>query len=304
MLQGYWGPCPLIPIKQMRRKTAGESARREKGMSGIAVRGTREYDALGSNSASSGSRPSGSQTRAAPPGRRVSGAPFGEFKGQLQITSRKIACTSRGPAVNGPRPAPIRKKIIGHDMAVCGQQFFGPSGLRTAHRRFFLVLEEPARQHGAGIFLQPLIEQRADFLPEIGSMTETGEFIALQRVPRGREEELPGRLCWGTCHRRLQEELLDRSILVTHVNGTQRIAAVENCGKFSPADPSLESRLEACQVAATRRARGPAAGIRACSACAGDYEDPDRTAWRPEASEDDQDERAPRMPAEEFPAEK
>ncbi len=44
------------------------------------------------------------------------------------------------------------------------------------------------------------------------------------------------------------------------------------------------------------------AGLRACSACAGDYEDPDRTAWMPDEAggEDREEERG--IPAEEFPA--
>ena len=44
--------------------------------------------------------------------------------------------------------------------------------------------------------------------------------------------------------------------------------------------------------------------MRACSACAGDYEDPDRTAWP--AADDVEDEEhgiAPQASAEEFPAE-
>jgi hypothetical protein len=32
---------------------------------------------------------------------------------------------------------------------------------------------------------------------------------------------------------------------------------------------------------------GLAQSLRACSACAGDYEDPDRTAWAPDEEEDD-----------------
>jgi hypothetical protein len=39
-----------------------------------------------------------------------------------------------------------------------------------------------------------------------------------------------------------------------------------------------------------------------CSACAGDYEDPDRTACTPDEAED-QDDGAPCEPNEEFPAE-
>jgi len=49
--------------------------------------------------------------------------------------------------------------------------------------------------------------------------------------------------------------------------------------------------------------------MRACSACAGDYEDPDRTAWRPDESDDDErgeriDDAAAEPLGEEFPAEK
>lgn len=37
--------------------------------------------------------------------------------------------------------------------------------------------------------------------------------------------------------------------------------------------------------------------VGACSGCAGDYEDPDRTAWEPDEDEDDKD-----RPEAEFPA--
>ncbi len=42
--------------------------------------------------------------------------------------------------------------------------------------------------------------------------------------------------------------------------------------------------------------------LSACSACAGDYEDPDRTAWTPDDSEDEERESAPGASTEEFPA--
>ncbi len=48
-------------------------------------------------------------------------------------------------------------------------------------------------------------------------------------------------------------------------------------------------------------ARGRPEALRACSGCAGDYEDPDRTAWTLEEGED---ENAAEPNAEEFPAEK
>ncbi len=43
--------------------------------------------------------------------------------------------------------------------------------------------------------------------------------------------------------------------------------------------------------------------MRACSACAGDYEDPDRTAWGPGEVEDPEFDGAPSATEEEFPAE-
>ena len=43
--------------------------------------------------------------------------------------------------------------------------------------------------------------------------------------------------------------------------------------------------------------------MRACSACAGDYEDPDRTAWTPNDVDDEERSPAPRTNTEEFPAE-
>jgi len=43
--------------------------------------------------------------------------------------------------------------------------------------------------------------------------------------------------------------------------------------------------------------------MRACSACAGDYEDPDRTARAPDDAEDPEFDDAPGATVEEFPAE-
>jgi len=43
--------------------------------------------------------------------------------------------------------------------------------------------------------------------------------------------------------------------------------------------------------------------MRACSACAGDYEDPDRTAWTPDEPDDEGRDDAPGTTTEEFPAE-
>lgn len=64
---------------------------------------------------------------------------------------------------------------------------------------------------------------------------------------------------------------------VIHVNSTETIPAVEICGKLFSLN--LMRRNEA--AGALRGARAPRGtpGMNTCSACAGDYEDPDRTAW-------------------------
>jgi hypothetical protein len=43
--------------------------------------------------------------------------------------------------------------------------------------------------------------------------------------------------------------------------------------------------------------------VRACSACAGDYEDPERTAWTPDETVGEGNEDEPNVLLEEFPAE-
>ena len=82
---------------------------------------------------------------------------------------------------------------------------------------------------------------------------------------------------------------------VIQVYSTYSVPAVEICGKavsglWTPRRrPGANGRLE---------------GLRACSACAGDYEDPDRTAWTPEERGEAEDEVTSDSTAEEFPAER
>ncbi|HXJ04366.1 MAG TPA: hypothetical protein VNH65_04660 [Candidatus Acidoferrum sp.] len=44
----------------------------------------------------------------------------------------------------------------------------------------------------------------------------------------------------------------------------------------------------ACQPACYRGVEGSQPAQHACSSCAGDYEDPDRTAWTPDMEEDEE----------------
>jgi len=78
---------------------------------------------------------------------------------------------------------------------------------------------------------------------------------------------------------------------------------VDNCAKLRP-----QTGMAADFAKAGREIRGPehggaAAGQRACSACAGEYEDPERTAWAPDESGGEEREDEADQLAEEFPAE-
>jgi hypothetical protein len=64
---------------------------------------------------------------------------------------------------------------------------------------------------------------------------------------------------------------------------------VEKCGK-------------GCSDIALNEERGVRVMMRACSACAGDYEDPDRTALTTTEENDEEEEDALRAEMEEFPA--
>jgi hypothetical protein len=167
----------------------------------------------------------------------------------------------------------IRQKIIGHRMAVCGRGFGGvcirgPLRFRGKHSALALF-DQPAGDHGVGVFVEPLVEERRDFLAEIGGVAEAGKFIALESIAGSGEKKLPGRLGAISGHGALRWNGLtavvlycshSHSMITSNRDVTSLWISVENEEK-------------------------PA---RACSGCAGDYEDPDRSAW-----EEDLDERDP-----------
>ncbi|HET8923835.1 MAG TPA: hypothetical protein VFN26_12680 [Candidatus Acidoferrum sp.] len=79
---------------------------------------------------------------------------------------------------------------------------------------------------------------------------------------------------------------------------------MKKCGKLR--------RQSICQEATAGRRTGffradgeanSLAEVRACSACAGDYEDPDRTAWTPDVPDEVEGAAARDAGGEEFPAE-
>ena len=168
----------------------------------------------------------------------------------------------------------IRQKIIGHRMAVCGSRFGGGLvgrglGFRGENRALAL-LDQPARDHGVGVFVEPLVKQGRDFLAEIGRVPEAGEFVALQGVAGSGEKKLPGRLgaigvhevlrwYWLTC------SVLYRNSIHSAITSNRRVTA-------------LWKNVQSEEISA-----------RACSGCAGDYEDPDRSAWEEDFEEVDEE---------------
>ncbi len=124
------------------------------------------------------------------------------------IKPRKSRSASSRATRMGLRSPLIRQEIIGHRMSavgpIAGPRFGGGLCLRDAERTLML-LHEPAREHGRGIFLQPGIQQLTDLFAEIGGMTEPRKFEALERIARSREQKLPRRLCLLHGHLILQE---------------------------------------------------------------------------------------------------
>lgn len=78
---------------------------------------------------------------------------------------------------------------------------------------------------------------------------------------------------------------------------------MEKCGKVWRQESGPAARHEMLAGAYSGTGEGGAKELRACSACAGDYEDPDRTAWTPDDVEDEERDDAPGATTEEFPAE-
>ena len=132
----------------------------------------------------------GYMTPGTPLGLNGSGFLTAGASGKFHVGRQKIDFTSSGVPACGWRSGPIREKVIGHGGAVSGMRFTGRS-LFPHLLRPFPLLHQPAGKHGRGVFLHPLIEKRADLLAEICGVVESREFIALQRIARSREQELP-----------------------------------------------------------------------------------------------------------------
>ena len=161
--------------------------------------GRRACDALAGKAVARAFKRQGSLPANIPASPLVRTARLGKFSGRQPICSPKIGFTSRGAAIRVRNSGSIRENIIGHRMSRPSQRLSVWRGL-LGGRRAVPLLHQPTREHGRRVFIQILVEKRADFLTEIGGMTKPREFVALERNARSREKELPRGLDPGLGH--------------------------------------------------------------------------------------------------------
>jgi hypothetical protein len=158
----------------------------------------------------------------------------------------------------------IRQKIIGHNMAV-GRHRFGSALIRRgldvgdAHVAF-AQFEEHASDHGVGVFVEQLVDKGVDFLAEIGGVTEAREFVTVERVAGSGEKKFPRRLGAASGHGALRWKRVTRDARNRITTSMVRTSKYQVTGLWKTVQSEENS-------------------ARACSGCAGDYEDPDRSAW-------------------------
>jgi hypothetical protein len=156
----------------------------------------------------------------------------------------------------------VRQKVMGRSLAVAR------SGARVCGLRFrggdagvaFALLDQHAGDHGVGVLVEILVEQGRNLLAQVGGVSKAGQLVALQSVLRSVEKELPGRLGALVVHGGLQYV---RSNVQGRYN-TSKNSVITSHRRVHSLWKSVENKENS---------------LRACSGCAGDYEDPDRTAW-------------------------
>jgi len=187
--------------------------------------------------------------------------------------SRELYGTSDEPSGTLPgilgRSETIRQKIMGPMISVGGSGV-GGRGVLGDRESAFALFDEPTRQLGGGVLLQPLVEQGVDLLAEIGGVAEARKFIGLQGIARSREKKLPGSLGAELRHKDLQ-----RLVLLEHAAHINRLV--------------IHYTSNYCVNALWKRVEKQENAAGCCSGCAGDYEDPDRTAWEADPHEEDRD---------------
>lgn len=160
----------------------------------------------------------------------------------------------------------IRKKIIGHRMAV-GAGGFRRRSIFGGEDGAFTLLHQPASKHGRSVLLEPLVEQFRDLLAEIGSVGEARKFKGLQGGAGSGEKKFPGSLGTILRHRALPKDGMEKY----HGNINSRVIDAHSNNRIIGLWKSVEKKENAQGL---------------CSGCAGDYEDPDWSAWEEEEVEE------------------
>jgi hypothetical protein len=124
------------------------------------------------------------------------------------------------------------------------------------------LLEQPARQQGGGALLDPLIEKAGNIVPQICRVVQPRQLKAAQGEDRSRKEKIPRWL--GSVRAHIDPLGADRNQNILLVILVKYNYNSTSCGYLwkTPGEGSAPGQLR----------------IRACSACAGDYENPDATA--------------------------
>jgi hypothetical protein len=118
---------------------------------------------------------------------RLSGKGGGKNSGRPQRAAFRSCRAVAGVLVKRR----IREEIIRRRIATSSIGFGLAGAERAGVRRAFPQLHEQAGQHRGVVLSEPLIEQPANLLAEIGGMTEAREFVTLQGVARSGKQKIP-----------------------------------------------------------------------------------------------------------------
>ena len=170
-------------------------------------------------------------------------------------------CTGQGDA--------ICQNVIGRTVTVAvGIAGLGLERTFRGQHRTLALLDEPAGQLRRGIFFQVLIQQFGDFFAQVRGVGQARQLVGLERGARGGEKKFPGSLGTKLGHKSLQSGEMQQYY---RDSNTVVIHDVGDTGTYL-----LWKRVENQQ--------NP---LELCSGCAGDYEDPDWTAWEEDSDEED-----------------
>jgi hypothetical protein len=215
--------------------------------------------------------------------------------------ARSVGAGSHGATHSGHRRHRLRVEIIGRRARTLWPRFTR-ARRRRCLRQLLALFHEPSCHQGSGGFLQPDIQELNDLLAKISGVAQSRQFVRLQRWTRSREQKIPRRLNFGMAVH--GASCSGRPYVTTLVTSVKSYRGSQDCGKLW--------KKAAVPQRAGRRGRSPGWGsaaaaepqsvatIRACSGCAGDYDDPDATAWTAGFGGNDEEDEP--EPEEEFPA--